>query len=108
MVRIGTEYLIAYGLVHQLENGKDSISFGDLNKYGSSLQDVLNSKNIDAVVLNHSYRESIYNNSDYFEYVEMNSTPFVKVVKGVSENNLRNRFAYLPIEVLIVLADKNI
>ncbi len=107
-MRVGTEYLIAYGLIHQLERGKDTISFGDLNKYGILLQNVLNSQNIDAVVLNHSYLESVYSNSQYFEYIEINSIPFVKVVRGVSEDSLKNRFSYLPLEILMILTDKNI
>lgn len=103
-VFIGTEYLMAYGLMKKLRNGENAITFSELRQTGRKLQDELNNSNVDAVVLTY-FDRALYEWDDYFTSVEVNGNHYVKCAPQVGLGNLEARFiGYLPLDVMEVMS----
>ncbi len=100
---IGSEYLIAYGLLKQIPNGKNIISFPKLRKMARQLQDKFNELGIDAIVIDYDLQGAIASYPDYFEFVELNGVPYVKCSSEIGMHDLERRFVgYLPLNILQV------
>jgi len=100
---IGSEYVIAYGLLKEIYNGKNSVSFPELRKLARQLQVRLNEMDIDAIVIDYNLQEAIASYSDYFELVELNDTMYAKCGRDIGKYDLERRFiGYLPFNILQV------
>jgi len=102
MTFVGSEYLIAYGLLHQLQNGKGSIMFSELIDFARRLQNTFNEQGVDAVVIYSELRKAVYDNPDYFECVNTGNIPYVRCKYGIGKQDLEKRFiGYLPFKVIL-------
>lgn len=83
-VSISAENIMACMLMEVLKKGKNSIPFEIMYRYGRELQEKFNDKDMNINVANHSYIKFIDVNPLYFEYLSINSTPWVRAVKGAN------------------------
>lgn len=100
---VGSEYLIAYGILKQIPNGETSVSFPELRKMARQLQDKLNELEIDAIVIDYELQKAITSYPDYFEFVKLNGVPYAKCNRRIGKLDLEKRFiGYLPLNILQV------
>jgi len=100
---IGTEYLMAYGLMKKLRSGENAITFAELQQMGRQLQNELNNSNVDAVVLTY-FKKALYEWNDYFTSAEANGNHYVKCAPQIRLGNLETRFiGYLPLNIIEVM-----
>lgn len=96
-------FLMAYGLINKLRNGKNAITFAELRDMARKLQDELNTSDADGVVLAY-FDKALYEWSDYFTSVEVNGDYYVKCAPEVGLHDLESRFiGYLPLEIIEVM-----
>lgn len=100
---IGSEYLMAYGLMKKLRIGENAVTFAELRQMSRQLQDELNHSGVDAVVLTY-FDKALYEYDDYFTSVEVNGDYYVKCAPQIGLYNLERRFiGYLPLDVIEVM-----
>ena len=75
---IGAEYVIAYTLINKLKRGLDAVTFQEVRDFANKFQIELNKNDIDAVVINHSLPDAVYQFSEYFEAVSLNNENYIK------------------------------
>lgn len=107
MYKIGTESLMAFALIKSAKEGRNFVSFDNLNKYAVNLQGKFNECGIDAMVINSSYINVIKEWNNYFEF--MSNIYAVKLSKGMTVNQLEERFMlFLPSEIEEILEYVNV
>lgn len=100
---VGTEFVIGFGLIKKLRQGKSEIFREELWQMAQNLQNRCNTSGVDAVVLT-DFDWAIASYPDYF--VE-DQNRCVKCAPGVRLGQLEERFmGYLPLEVMIIIAQE--
>ena len=102
---IGSEYLMAYGLLRALREGRDSVSFSELRDMAKILQSALNEAGADAVACT-DFERALAEWNRYFEEAESCGIPCVKCAQGTGARDLKRRFVgYLPLDVLRIVLE---
>ena len=95
---VGAEYFVASVLIEEKKKGKDFVSFEDLAKCGIYVQNKFIENDMDVIFLmsKPQFMETIYDFSDYFEYVmdDMNQAKGIAIKKSKSIDDLQYRFVY--------------
>ena len=107
---VGAEYVIANALIAASEKGQDCISFSQIEDIGQKTQRECDKMKIDTRVYTseRAIITAIDEYPNYFEYVEVEKNPMVRMKKEASVSQLQEQFgAYLPPKIMKTLV-KNV